>query len=747
MDKTSKQQKLADLNDYMNLPLQKIAIFILLAYLLVISFFGVAAENTLSSTPIDFLADKVEYFGDESDKKIIVTGDVIATQDNQEITADLIEYNINKDILLAEGQVKILQRDGYIIDANKVILSDRLKFGSIYDFTVLMPDKSTLKGKFGKREEEFLTDIDKGYYTACQICTGKTTIWDIKAKSATLDQEENSMTYHHAVLSFYEIPIFYTPYFSHYTSKAKRKSGFLKPSYGGSTYLGEIVKIPYYFNIAPDKDATLNTVYTGKRGVVLEGEYRHLFAKGQVNTSGSITSAEHYIPPTQPPGVTPLAYNIRYSLNSDVDFALSENNYAGWHTKVTSDKSYLKDYNHKTEDFLTSRVYNSAYRDRGFYEIQALSFQNLRPYISESQPNYMHQTPMVMPFLQSKYKLHEFEDDSSLSIGVNMLKIHRYVGAETNRLSIKNEWQKPLILDSGHNFNFFSSVRNDFYYYENAPTNNQVNNQTYTGNVTRTIPEAGVDWSYPLGRSFGQSNVIISPMASVILTPYTDYNEKIYNEDSPSNELNDGNLFSHSKYSGIDLVQNTPRVNYGIKASSYHKSLNTSALFGQSYQKRPQDPENGTIEESYSDYVGRLKVENKRVTAFYQFILDKDNFSNKVNILSSTLRHEKVYVTSNLIYYRNNQIVDNIKNRREIFIETGITEYHDLSFSVNALKNLTSTRQNPGLPTGLVSAGARLKYLNDCILYSASINKDFTENVDQKQNTTFLFNVTLKNLN
>ncbi len=728
----------------MNLFPKKLHIFILLSFLLVISLLGFATENPLNSSPIELLADKVEYIGDDVDKKIIATGDVIATQDNQKVTADFIEYDVNKDILLAEGQVKILQRDGYIIDANKVILSDRLKFGSIYDFTVLMPDKSTLRGKFAKREEEFLTDIDKGYYTACQICSGKATIWDIKAKSATLDQEENSMTYHHAVLSFYEVPILYTPYLSHYTSKAERKSGFLRPDYGISTYLGEMIEIPYYFNIAPDRDATLNTLYTSKRGVVLEGEYRHLFADGQANSSGSITSADHYIPPTQPPGQSPLSYDVRYSLNSDVDFALSENNYAGWHAKVASDKAYRRDYNYGSEDFITSRIYNSAYQERGFYEIQALSFQNLRPYTSASEPNYMHQTPMVMPLLESKHQLHEFEDDSNLSIGVNALKIHRYVGAETNRLSIKNQWQKPLTLDSGHNFNFFSSVRNDFYYYENAP----INNQNFTGNVTRTIPEAGVDWSYPLGKSFGQNNVIISPMASVILTPYTNYNENIYNEDSPSNELNDGNLFSHSKYSGIDLIQNTPRVNYGVKAASYYQNyLNTSALFGQSYQQRPQDPTTGTREERYSDYVGRLKVENQRITAFYQFTLDKDNFSNKVNMLSTTVRHQKAYVATNLIYYRNGQTVDGIKNRREIFIETGITEYNDISLSVNARRNLTSKRENPGLPTGIVSAGGRVKYLNDCITYSASVNKDFTENVNQKQNTTFLFDVTLKNLN
>lgn len=712
--------------------------------LLIIALSGIAIANPLSNQPINLEADKIEYIGSAEDStgKIFATGNVIAIQDNQKVLANFVEYDSNKDILTASDQVRLIENQGYIIDADKVILSDKLRFGSIYDFTVLTPDKSTLKGKFAKKDQEYLTDITEGYYTACQICPGKSPIWEITAKSSTLDQQENSMTYHHPIFKLYGVPIFYSPYLSHYTSKADRRSGFLRPTYGMSTYLGQFIKIPYYLNLAPNYDATIKPVITSDRGIVLEGEQRYLNSRGSVYNSGSVTSGSE----DQPKGHTSMDAGTRYHFFSNADFELPHNNYAGWQTKFTSDKAYLKDYNYGNEDFLTSRVYNSAYQERGYYEVQALTFQNLRP-SSTPNTNDMNQTPMVLPLFESNHNIHQFEDNSSLTFSSNFLNIHRYVGADTNRVSLKNKWQKPIITENGNKFNFFTSLRNDFYYYQSAPINNQT--QPYTGHFSRTIPEAGVDWSYPLGKNFDQTKVIIEPLANAVITPYTDYNRKIYNEDSPSSELNDGNLFNESRYSGLDLIENTPRVGYGVKSSAYYQDLlSTSMLIGQLYSKKPYDYVNNIKEEQFSDYVGRWKADlMDKIIFSYQFTFDKYAFINKTNEANIMLKHDKVYISTDLLYYKNNQIVSGVKNRREISLETGINDYHNISFAVNTKKNLTKKSDNPGISNGFVSMGSRVKYVNDCITYSATVDKDLTKNADKKKSTVFWLDISLKNIN
>lgn len=718
-------------------------IYVLIAALLATSLFAVSDDKISDQNPILIEADQFRFIGGEDDSKTIAIGNVIAAQDNQTVMAEFIEYNKRTDILLARDKVKILQKEGYIIEADQIILSDRLKFGSMNHFTVFTPDKSTLKGEFGRREQELITDIDKGFYTSCQICEGKSPIWDIQASSTTLNQEENSLTYNHAIFRYYGVPTLYTPYLSHYTSQAKRKSGFLKPSYKMSTYLGSAVKIPYYFNLAPNYDATLKIVSTEKRGNLLESEYRHLFNNGYMQSGGSITSAKHY---THPEGESPLDPDVRYHLHSSSNFTLNNNNYVGWKFKVTSDKSYLRDYGYGTEDFLTSRVYNSAYQRNGFYEVQALSFQNLRPKNDEDE-NKIHQTPMVLPLFESKHDIYQFSDGSSLNFESNLLKIHRYVGADTNRLSIKNKWQKNISTNNGQRFNFFGSVRNDFYRYEEAP----IKGGDYTGNIYRTIPEAGIDWSYPLGRNISNTKVVVEPLVSAVATPYTKYNKNIYNEDSPSSELNDGNLFTGSRYSGIDLVENTARVSYGVRTSAYYKDqIDGSLLFGQMYRENPYDYINNIKEDRFSDYVGRLKLDfSNKLILSYQFKLDKYSLINKTNEATVRLNQDKAYIQSDVLYYRDGKTVDNIKNRREINIETGINDYNNLSFSVNGKKNLTNSKDNPDLyvdPNGFISAGAKIKYVNDCITYSASINRDYTQNADRKEDTTVWFDISLKNI-
>ncbi len=699
-----------------------------------------SVQNPLTYAPIQIEADKFEYIGDTKSGKVIAIGDVEAVQDDQKVTAKLIEYDFSKDILLAKDKVKILERTGYIIEADRVILSDRLTLGSIENFTIIMPDKSTLKGKCAKKETIDITKVDKGYFTSCKICPGKAPIWAITAKSTKLNEKNNSLEYRDAVMKFYGVPIIYTPYFFHYTNKAERKSGFLAPSYGGSSYLGTAVKIPYYFNIAPNQDATIKVIATKKQGAALEGEHRYLLPQGQINSSGSIASAKNYTPPS---GDAKLKNDFRYNFNSKADLSLTESKNFGWDIHTTSDKAYLKDYGYGKENFLTSKVYNNSYQDNGYYEVQSLYFQNLAP-----NNISMNQTPIVLPLFESKHQLFNFDNGSRLNFESNFLKIHRYNGPDTNRISIKNRWEKDFLSEGGHDFKVFSSLRHDFYKYDDAI----VNNKLYTGNTSRTIPEAGVNWSYPLMKSMQQSKLVLTPVVSAIATPYSKYNKNIYSEDSSNlSELSDSNLFSESQFNGIDLIENTPRVSYGLKGNLYYKDyLDANALFGQMYRQKPQEYMIGSEQGRLSDYVGRLQFDiNNTVNFAYRYKLDKDKLTNKRNEIETTLRYKKMYITANLLYYKDNKELSGIKNRREIYLETGMNDLNGISASVNARKNLSTRRDNPNLyvdPNGFVSVGGKVKYFNDCILYKFEVSRDYTKNNNTKPSTTYWFDISFKNI-
>jgi LPS-assembly protein len=77
------------------------------------------------------------------------------------------------------------------------------------------------------------------------------------------------------VLRFRNVPFFYFPY-ARFPISEERLSGFLYPTIGNSDKLGAQFQIPYYWNIAPNYDATVTPWYMGKRGTMLKTEFRYL---------------------------------------------------------------------------------------------------------------------------------------------------------------------------------------------------------------------------------------------------------------------------------------------------------------------------------------------------------------------------------------------------------------------------------------------------------------------------------------
>jgi LPS-assembly protein len=99
--------------------------------------------------------------------------------------------------------------------------------------------------------------------------------WQLFARELELEHEEGMGTARGARLTFKGVPILYAPYFT-FPIDDRRKSGFLYPSLGHSSDTGVEVGVPWYWNIAPNQDATIEPRYFSDRGFMLSGEYRFL---------------------------------------------------------------------------------------------------------------------------------------------------------------------------------------------------------------------------------------------------------------------------------------------------------------------------------------------------------------------------------------------------------------------------------------------------------------------------------------
>jgi len=103
-----------------------------------------------------------------------------------------------------------------------------------------------------------------------------------------------------AKLKFKGIPILYAPWFT-FPIDDRRKTGFLYPSFGNTNDNGLQFGIPFYWNIAPNQDATLEPRYYTKRGFMLSGDYRFLTRK----THGDLDF--DYLPDDRVTGEAPLS--------------------------------------------------------------------------------------------------------------------------------------------------------------------------------------------------------------------------------------------------------------------------------------------------------------------------------------------------------------------------------------------------------------------------------------------------------
>lgn len=99
--------------------------------------------------------------------------------------------------------------------------------------------------------------------------------WYVRAGELEIDKARNAGTARDATVVFRGVPVLYSPYLS-FSLHQERKSGFLTPHFGTSSRSGWELTVPYYWNIAPNRDATIAPRWLAKRGVQLNTEFRYL---------------------------------------------------------------------------------------------------------------------------------------------------------------------------------------------------------------------------------------------------------------------------------------------------------------------------------------------------------------------------------------------------------------------------------------------------------------------------------------
>ena len=235
---------------------------------------------------LDIEADNSEILSD----KYLLNGNVEVNSENLFLAADDVEVSPVNNSIIATGSVRF-QDESFLITSNSLSASRDKDENLIATATNASYQDfgSGLGGANGYTESISKTPttvlLENSTYSLCPVNKND---WLIDADKIELNLTKNRGVASNALVKFYGVPIFYLPKYSWVLSG--RGSGFLTPNYSSYTDEATVedaagkkeksysVRIPYYFNLAPDRDLVIALNYMSSRRFIYEGKYRQLIA-------------------------------------------------------------------------------------------------------------------------------------------------------------------------------------------------------------------------------------------------------------------------------------------------------------------------------------------------------------------------------------------------------------------------------------------------------------------------------------
>jgi LPS-assembly protein len=232
--------------------------------------------------PLFLDADRLQGHNDRETEAI---GDVRLRKRGQAVHADRLRYDKETGEVTAEGNVRVEQ-------GADVVEGARLQYNLETERGFMDSPSYTLhKSQSTDGERKLFRETDargtaerilfegSGLYRAqgaeYTACAPGNDDWYLRTGDLQIDKSRDLGVARNASIVFMGVPIFYSPYLS-FSLHQERKSGFVTPRYGSTDKGGAELTVPYYWNIAPNRDATISPRVMSRRGVLVSNEFRYL---------------------------------------------------------------------------------------------------------------------------------------------------------------------------------------------------------------------------------------------------------------------------------------------------------------------------------------------------------------------------------------------------------------------------------------------------------------------------------------
>jgi len=286
-------------------------------------------------------------------------GDVKLDRADQRIQADVADYNEDSTDFDARGNVRY-QEAGQLMSTDHMRgnqdASTAIADNVAYQMLASRGNGVAVQGqKLDEQRSRYLNAT----YSTCDVGNH---VWELRGKDIRMDKETGEGVAHDATMYLYNVPFFWLPSFT-FPIDDRRKTGFLTPTIGSSSRSGFTVSAPYYLNLAPNYDATLDPRIYADRGVMLATEFRYLVpgSLGQLN----FEFLPHDNGDSDPDGTANTEGKDRWLLKYNDHTQI----YGPWSLNVginrASDRNYLRDFGNDLYTASIGQLTSSTYINGG----------------------------------------------------------------------------------------------------------------------------------------------------------------------------------------------------------------------------------------------------------------------------------------------------------------------------------------------------------------------------------------------
>jgi LPS-assembly protein len=632
-------------------------------------------------------------------------------------TSEKFTYTLN-DSLLKISRANILDQQNnkyYIAKAYINLLTNKLIGKDIsLDLNNLTENNDPrIKGKTIKSDKD-KTIIEKGVFTTCKR-NDDCPPWEFLASKITHDKKKRTINYENAWLKIYDKPVFYFPKFFHPDPTVKRQSGFLMPSFTGSSSTGSAFTMPYFHVLSKNRDLTFSPRLYSKNKILAQSEFRtvnatskHTIDLSMLNEKNN-SSRGHFFLNSQ------KELSSKYFDNVDLSTNL----------QFTSGDTYLKTYKlnspliNKDTGTLTSALKFSATKEDLSLEADFVVYENLNDVPDGDKYEYVYPSYNLKKDLFSDMLM-----SGSLNLNSNGF-IKNY---DTNVFEkvIVNDFlysSYPEFTNTGlkNNYNIL---------FKNINTESK-NSENYKNNLdTKIATLIELNSSYPMEKKTNDYSNILKPIISARYSPNN--SKKSKNEDR---RINVGNVFALNRLGSNDSVEGGGSLTFGTEFynadSSNREVLNLKIANVFKLEDDQNLPSNSSLGNKTSDIIGELNYNPNDFFSFnYEFSQDQNLKDTNYQMLKNEFKINNFVTTFEYLNENNGINKDSYLSNKTSYL---FNEASSFVFETRENKKTNATE----------FYNLMYQYRHDCLIAAIEYNKDYYADRDLKANESIYLNLTI----